>query len=83
MGNRDRAVVFPPRRLVTLLFVAAARRLMPLLVWLAGERCWRCGQKITPTKRLTTHHIVEARIWAWNEVICDDCIRKGLGRANH
>jgi hypothetical protein len=63
--------------------ISVARRLMPLLVWLAGERCWRCGRKITPTSRLTTHHIVEARIWAWNEVICDECIRQGKGRPNH
>ncbi len=77
------AAVFPPRRLLTLAVIGVARRLMPVLVWLAGERCWRCGRKITPTQRLSTYHIVEARIWAWNEVICDECIRKGLGKANH
>lgn len=82
-GNEGRSVVFPPRRLLTLAVIWVARRLMPLLVALAGERCWRCGRKITPTQRLSTHHIVEARIWAWNEVICDECIRKGLGKANH
>ena len=77
------AVIFPLRRILTLAVIAVARLLMPLLVRVAGDRCWRCGRKITPTSRLTTGHIVEARIWAWNEVICDECIRKGLGKPNH
>lgn len=73
----------PLRRAATLAIIWMARRLMPLLVALAGEHCWRCGRKITPTVKLSTYHIVEARLWAWNEVICDECIRKGLGSLKH
>jgi hypothetical protein len=61
----------------------AARRLMPLLVWLAGDRCWHCGRRIASTKLLSSYHIVEARVWSWNEVICDECIRLGRGRLHH
>ncbi len=75
--------VFPLRRLATLAIIRIARRLMPGLVWLAGDRCWRCGRSITPTARLAAYHIVEARIWAWDEVICDECIRQGLGKLHH
>jgi len=75
--------VSPLRRAATLAIIWVARRLMPLLVLLAGDRCWHCGRKITPTVKLSTHHIVEARIWSWNEVICDECIRKGLGSLVH
>ena len=71
------------RRTATTVVTALARRLMPALVWLAGDRCWRCGARITPTRNLATYHIVEARIWAWNEVICDACIRKGEGSLHH
>lgn len=77
------ARVFPLRRIATLAIIAVARRLMPGLVWVAGNRCWRCGRSLTPTAKLSTYHIVEARIWAWNEVICDECIRKGLGQLHH
>lgn len=80
---RSSAQVSPPRKLATLTIVWVARRLMPLLVALAGDRCWRCGRRLTPTLRLTRHHIIEARIWAWNEVICDECIRQGLGTPGH
>jgi hypothetical protein len=76
-------MVSPVRRTLTLAAIWVARRLMPVLVWVAGSRCWRCGQSITPTPKLTKYHIVEARIWAWNEVICDECIRKGLGTLQH
>lgn len=75
--------ISPLRRAITLTIIWIARRLMPILVLLAGEHCWRCGRKITPTVRLSTYHIVEARIWSWNEVICDECIRKGLGSLKH
>ncbi len=71
------------RRGATRGLIWVARLLMPLLVRLAGDRCWRCGRSLTPTARLATYHIVEARIWAWNEVICDECIRQGLGSPNH
>lgn len=75
--------VSPFRRAATLAVVWVARRLMPGLVWLAGDACWRCGRRITPTVKLSAYHIVEARVWAWNEVICDECIRKGLGTLHH
>ncbi len=71
------------RRVGTGAAISIARRLMPVLVWLAGDRCWRCGTRITPTRNLTSYHIVEARIWAWNEVICDACIREGRGSLHH
>ena len=79
----SRGPVAALRRTATSAVIAVARRLMPLLVWLAGDRCWRCGAKITPTRNLSTYHIVEARIWAWNEVICDSCIRAGKGSLHH
>jgi hypothetical protein len=68
------------RRAVAVGVVKVARRLMPLLVGVAGERCWDCGRKITPTRSLGTYHIVEARLWAWEEVICDRCVRSRLTR---
>ena len=79
----NRGPVAAVRRAATLAIIAVARRLMPLLVMVAGDRCWRCGASITPTVRLTRYHIVEARIWAWNEVICDGCIRRGAGQLHH
>ncbi len=77
------ASVSPLRRAATLAVIWVARQLMPLLVWLAGDRCWHCGRSITPTAKLSSYHIVEARVWSWNEVICDDCIRRGLGTLHH
>ncbi len=71
------------RRGATRCVIWVARLLMPLLVRIAGDQCWRCGRSLTPTAKLSAYHIVEARIWAWNEVICDECIRQGLGSPNH
>ena len=53
---------------------------MPLFVRLAGEHCWDCGKKITPTVKLPSYQIVEARIWAWEEVVCDQCVRSRITR---
>jgi hypothetical protein len=53
---------------------------MPALVALSGDRCWDCGKRITPTTQLKTYHIVEARLWAWEEVVCDTCVRTRLSR---
>jgi hypothetical protein len=87
MANSPRTSVYGPvaalRRTFTGAIIAVARRLMPVLVLVAGDRCWRCGTRITPTRNLTVYHIVEARIWAWNEVICDGCIRQGRGSLHH
>lgn len=66
------------RRTLTLSIIWVGRRIMPLLVAAAGDRCWECGAKITPTEMLPIYHIVEARVWRWNKVVCDTCIRQGL-----
>lgn len=68
------------RRAATVAVIRFARRLMPALVALAGQRCWDCGRRITPTVQLPTYHIVEARLWAWEEVLCDSCMRTRLKR---
>ncbi|MAG34793.1 MAG: hypothetical protein CL878_00865 [Dehalococcoidia bacterium] len=80
----------PPASLLTrwkrrgaLAFLWVGRRLMPLLVWLAGEHCWECGRKITPTTALQTHHIVEARLWAWDRIVCDACVRRVIAGGGH
>jgi hypothetical protein len=68
------------RRSLTVGIIRLARRVMPLLVALSGEHCWDCGRRITPTVKLSSYHIVEARLWAWEEVICDQCVRTRLRR---
>ncbi|CAA9251347.1 MAG: hypothetical protein AVDCRST_MAG77-2184 [uncultured Chloroflexi bacterium] len=68
------------RRAVVIGAVRLARRVMTLFVRLAGERCWDCGKKITPTVKLPSYQIVEARLWAWEEVVCDLCVRSRLTR---
>jgi len=60
--------------------VRLTRRVMPVLVAIAGERCWDCGRRIVPTTQLPSYHIVEARLWAWEEVLCDTCVRTRLRR---
>jgi hypothetical protein len=87
VADLSRKSVYGPvaaiRRTTTAGIIAIARLLMPVLVLVAGDRCWRCGVRITPTRNLSVYHIVEARIWAWNEVICDGCIRQGRGSLHH
>ena len=68
------------RRATTVAVIRLARRIMPALVALAGDRCWDCGKRITPTVQLPGYHIVEARLWAWEEVVCDTCVRRRLKR---
>ena len=68
------------RRALVVALVRLMRRVMPLFVWLAGEECWDCGRKITPTAKLPGSQIVEARVWAWEEVLCDVCVRSRLTR---
>ena len=68
------------RRALVVGLVRVMRHLMPLFVWLAGEECWDCGRKITPTAKLPGSQIVEARVWAWEEVLCDVCVRSRLTR---
>jgi len=68
------------RRALAVGVVRTARRLMPLLIAVAGDRCWDCGKQITPTRQLPGSHIVEARLWAWEEVLCDTCVRSRLRR---
>jgi hypothetical protein len=70
----------PLRRALAVGIIRLARRVMPLFVAIAGERCWDCGASITPTAKLRSYHIVEARLWAWEEVVCDQCVRKRLTR---
>jgi hypothetical protein len=53
---------------------------MPAFVAIAGEECWDCGKNITPTTALAWSQIVEARLWAWEEVVCDQCVRARLTR---
>ena len=80
----------PPRSLLTrwrqraaVALIRLGRLVMPLLAALAGEYCWECGKKITPTRYLKTHHIVEARLWAWNRILCDACIRRVIAGGGH
>ncbi|HEU5318215.1 MAG TPA: hypothetical protein VFX49_19030 [Chloroflexota bacterium] len=68
------------RRALVVGLVRLMRRVMPLFVALAGEECWDCGRRITPTTKLPGSQIVEARLWAWEEVLCDLCVRSRLTR---
>jgi hypothetical protein len=68
------------RRAVVVGLVRLMRKAMPLFVAIAGDECWDCGNKITPTARLPGSQIVEARLWAWEEVLCDLCVRTRLTR---
>ncbi|MBI3973876.1 MAG: hypothetical protein HY332_21575 [Chloroflexi bacterium] len=68
------------RRALTVGIVRLARRIMPAFVALAGDRCWDCGKRITPAANLPSYQIVEARLWAWEEVLCDTCVRSRLTR---
>jgi hypothetical protein len=60
--------------------VRLTRVFMPLFVKLAGEECWDCGRKIVPPMQMNRNQIVEARLWAWEEVVCDQCVRSRLTR---
>ena len=68
------------RRAAAVTIVRLTRRVMPVLVAIAGEQCWDCGRRIVPTAQLPSYHIVEARLWAWEEVLCDTCVRTRLRR---
>ena len=68
------------RRGLAIGIVRLTRRVMPAFVALAGDACWDCGRRIVPTAKLPRNQIVEARLWAWEEVLCDVCVRSRLTR---